>query len=117
MGVCDSNLVEQEYMANEVAHYLINPPIHIKLWVKLLERKKLAVAVISIIGVLAVIVIIAMTIHKNSSYYGNYWVTENGTKYHEYDCMIIKDKTNTRRLTEEDYASGEYEPCQVCLPD
>lgn len=117
VGVCDSNLVEQEYMANEVAHYLINPPIHIKLWVKLLERKKLAVAVISIIGVLAVIVIIAMTIHKNSSYYGNYWVTENGTKYHEYDCMIIKDKTNTRRLTEEDYASGEYEPCQVCLPD
>ena len=42
-GVCDSNLVEQEYQANEIAHYLINPPIYIKIWIKLLEQKKMRV--------------------------------------------------------------------------
>lgn len=116
-GVCDGNLVEQEYQANEVAHYLINPPFYIKVWIKLLEQKKLAVTIISVIGVLAVVLIIAMTVHRNSSYYGHYYITKNGSKYHEEDCIIIKDKSNTRRLTEEDFASGEYEPCQVCLPN
>jgi len=116
-GVCDGNLVEQEYMANEVAHYLINPPLYLKAWILLLEHKKVAVAVLSVIGILAIVLMLAMLIYQKSSYYGHYYVTENGTKYHEEDCMIIKDKTNTRRLTEEDYASGEYEPCQVCLPD
>lgn len=116
-GVCDSNLVEQEYQANEIAHYLINPPIYIKIWIKLLEQKKIAITFISIVGVLAIALTIAMAVHRNNSYYGEYYITDNGTKYHEKDCMIIKDKSNTRRLTEEDYASGEYEPCQVCLPD
>ena len=82
-----------------------------------MEQKKLAATIISVIGVLAVVLIIAMTVHRNSSYYGHYYITENGSKYHEEDCLIIKDKSNTRRLTEEDFASGEYEPCQVCLPD
>ena len=54
---------------------------------------------------------------RNNSYYGEYYITENGTKYHEKDCMIIKDKNNTQRLTKSDYESGDYEPCQVCLPD
>ena len=116
-GACDGNAVEEEYVANEFAHYLLNPPLYMKVWVKILERKKIAIIAISAIGLLAVILIIAMAIHRNTSYYGNYYITENGTKYHEEDCMIIKDKANTRRLTEEDYASGEYEPCQVCLPN
>ena len=116
-GVCDGNLVEQEYQANEIAHYLINPPIYIKIWIKILEQKKVAITIISIVGVFAIVLTIAMTVHRNNSYYGEYYITDNGTKYHEKDCMIIKDKSNTRRLTEEDYASGEYEPCQVCLPD
>lgn len=117
VGICDGNLIEQEYQANEVAHYLINPPVYIKAWIEMLKHKKTAVTIISLVGVLAIVIIIAMAIHRNSSYYGHYYVTENGTKYHEEDCMIIKDKTNTRRFTEKDYESGEYEPCQVCLPD
>lgn len=116
-GVCDGNLVEQEYIANEVAHYLMNPPFFIKAWIMLLDHKKAAVTVLSAIGVLAIILIVVLTVHRNNSYYGHYYITENGSKYHEKDCMIIKDKTNIRRLTEEDYSTGEYEPCQVCLPD
>lgn len=116
-GVCEGSLIEQEHLANEVAHYLLNPPLHIKFWIKILERKKYVIAIISVIGILAIALIIVTTIQQIASYYGNCYVTENGTKYHEEDCMIIKDKTNIRRLTEEDYKSGEYEPCQVCLPD
>lgn len=116
-GTCDGNAIEEEYIANEFAHCLLHPPIYLEMWIKILERKKIAITAIFAIGLLAVVLMIAMTIHRNTSYYGNYFITENGTKYHEEDCMIIKDKSNTRRLTEADYASGEYEPCQVCLPD
>ena len=116
-GTCGGNVVEEEYVANEFAHYLLNPPIYIKAWIKIMEQKKAAIAVIFAIGLLAVILTIAMTIHRNANCYGNYYITENGTKYHKEDCMIIKDKSNTRRLTEGEYTSGEYDPCQVCLPD
>lgn len=114
---CDGNSVEQEHLANEIAHYLITPPLYIRLWVKMLERKRFIFTIIAAIGCVAIVSCIAILLIQNSSYHGNYYVTENGSKYHEEDCMIIKDKTNTRRLTEKDYESGEYEPCQVCLPD
>ena len=113
----DESSVEHEHLANEIAHYLITPPLHIRLWVKILERKRFAISIIAAIGCVAVISCIAISLIQNSSYHGNYYVTENGSKYHDEDCMIIKDKTNTRRLTEKDFESGEYEPCQVCLPD
>jgi hypothetical protein len=51
------------------------------------------------------------------TYYGEYYVTENGEKYHDEDCIYIKDKSNVHRLTIEEYESGEFEPCQICLLD
>ena len=39
-----------------------------------------------------------------------------GNKYHEKDCIFVKDKTNVHRMTEEEFESGEYEPCRICLP-
>ena len=116
-AACEGISVEQEHLANEIAHYLITPPLHIRLWAKILERKRLAISIIAAIGCVVIVSSIAISLIQNSSYHGNYYVTENGSKYHDEDCMIIKDKTNTRRLTEKDYESGEYEPCQVCLPD
>lgn len=113
----EGSSVEQEHLANEIAHYLITPPLHIRLWVKILERKSLAISIIAAIGCGVIISCVAISLIQNGSYHGNYYVTENGSKYHDKDCMIIKDKTNTRRLTEKDYESGEYEPCQVCLPE
>lgn len=116
-AACEGSSVEQEHLANEIAHYLITPPLHIRLWEKILERKRLAISIIAAIGCVVIVSCIAISLIQNSSYHGSYYVTENGSKYHDEDCMIIKDKTNTRRLTEIDYESGEYEPCQVCLPD
>ena len=43
-------------------------------------------------------------------------LTSTGNKYHEEECIFVKDKTNTRRLTIEEFESGDYEPCDICLP-
>lgn len=112
----DNNYIEQEHLANEIAHYLLNPPSSLKAWLTILEHKKTLTAVIAVVGILAIILGISMFIYQNTRYYGNYYVTENGLKYHEADCMTIKGKADIRRFTDEDFASGEYEPCHVCLP-
>ena len=112
-----SDSVEQEQMANEIAHYLLHPPLFVKLRIAILERKKLAIAILSVILCITIALITTSIIVRNNSYYGEYYITENGTKYHEKDCMIIKDKNNTERLTKAEFESGEYDPCQVCLPD
>lgn len=112
-----SDSVEQEQMANEIAHYLLHPPLFVKLRIAIVERKKLAIAILSVILCITITLIATSIIVRDNSYYGEYYITENGTKYHEKDCMIIKDKNNTERLTKAEFESGEYEPCQVCLPD
>lgn len=112
-----SDSVEQEQMANEIAHYLLHPPLFVKMRIAILERKKLAIAILSVILCITIALIVTSIIVRNYSYYGEYYITENGTKYHEKDCMIIKDKNNTERLTKAEFESGEYDPCQVCLPD
>jgi hypothetical protein len=66
---------------------------------------------------LAVIIPITVSGIQSRSYYGEYYVSKSGTKYHEKDCMTIKGRSNVRRLTEKDYYSGDYEPCHVCLPE
>lgn len=108
--------VHEEYEANEFAHHLLHPNIiaNIKRWI--VEHKKGV-----IIGALIALVIIILTfvvasVIKSNSYYGEYYITETGEKYHKKDCIFIKDKRRVERLTESDYHSGEYDPCQICLP-
>ena len=113
----DGSSVEQEHLANEIAHYLINPPLSTKLFITISERKKLLISIMAIIVFFVIMITATIHISKQNSYYGEYYITENGSKYHKGDCMIIKDKINTERLTEADYYSGAYEPCQVCLPE
>ena len=116
-GACGGNVVEEEYVANEFAHYLLNPPLWLKAVVTIKSHKKQSFWIVVIALVLAIAIPVTVNIIQSQSYYGEYYVTENGTKYHEKDCMIIKDRSHTRRLTEKDYYSGDYEPCQVCLPE
>ena len=113
----DGSSVEQEHLASEIAHYLINPPLSAKLLITIQERKKLLISIMSIIVCLVIAITGTMYISKQNSYYGEYYITENGSKYHKSDCMFIKGKTNTERLTEADYYSGAYKPCKVCLPE
>jgi len=115
-SACGGNVVEEEYIANEFAHCLLNPPLWLKAVVTIKSHKKQSVWIAVIAVVLAVAIPVTVNIIQSQSYYGEYYVTENGTKYHEKDCMTIKGKDNVRRLTEKDYYSGEYDPCQVCNP-
>lgn len=115
-GLGDSE-VEQEYMANEFAHFLLNPPAVLKIIVWIRNHKKAtAISAIGVVLILAII-LVAVNISHSRSYYKEYYVTGGGEKYHEKDCIFVKDKTNTRRLTEKDYYAGQYDPCQICLPD
>ena len=108
--------VQDEYEANEFAHYLLNPSSSSKIK-HILHRHKKAV-LISIIGLALLTVAVAALcfIHKQQSYYGDYYITESGNKYHKKDCIFVKDKTNARWMIEEEFESGEYEPCRICLP-
>ena len=104
-------------MANEFAHFLLNSPATFKVRVWIKNHKK--AAIISVVSLILIVagIILAINIAQSKSYYKEYHVTDGGEKYHEEDCIFVKDKTNTRRLTEKEYDSGEYESCQICLPD
>ena len=62
-------------------------------------------------------VLIWGAIQKEQSYYGEYYLTESGNKYHKEECIFIKDKTNVQRITVKEFESGEYAPCKMCLPN
>lgn len=109
--------VDEEYEANEFAHHLLHPSIgiRIKCWLASYKKYVIAASVVAILVVIGAILITQAV--QSRSYYGEYYITENGEKYHKEDCIFVKDKTNVERLTEKDYHSGEYAPCQICLPE
>lgn len=109
--------VDEEYEANEFAHHLLHPGqwLRIKSWIMAHRNIAITVATIALLVIFGAI--IATNVIRNNSYYGEYYITESGEKYHQADCIFVKDKTNVERLTEKDYYSGEYEACQICLPE
>ena len=109
--------VNEEYEANEFSHYLQADNITTKIQNEFTKHKKAYIAIISIVLVVAVILAIVLCVKKEKRYYGEYYITETGNKYHEQECIFVKDKTSTQRLTVEQFDSGEYEPCAMCLPD
>lgn len=116
-GVCNKADMTEEFEANEFVHYLLHPgkTIKVKLWMR--NHK----AILWITSIILVAIIITASVLNcvscQKSYYGEYYVTENGEKYHEKGCIFIKDKSNVHRMTVDEYESGEFEPCQICLPN
>lgn len=109
--------VEEEYEANEFAHAILHPRMwgHIVQWIR--EHKKV-VCIGTLILVVACVWVIGIVYNERQhSYYGEYYITDSGHKYHEVECIFVKDKNNVKRLTKENYYSSEYEPCQICLPE
>lgn len=108
--------VHDEYEANEFAHYILNDNYFRMCNAFFKQHKKICLFALSI-ALIAVIGIVGVSLyHQESKYYGEYYVTSTGTKYHEKGCIFVKDKTNVRRLTKEEFESGKYEPCEICLP-
>lgn len=109
--------VQEEYEANEFLHYLQTDSVATKMQNGFIKHKKICLVVVAIALVLAIALAIFGYIEKEKQYYGEYYITETGSKYHERDCIFVKDKNNTQRLTVEQFESGEYAPCATCLPD
>lgn len=107
---------QEEYAANEFAHFIASKPPLTIVQIYMTKHKKLT-SVIILILVLAIIVsAIAVYVRQEQQYYGEYYVTTTGDKYHETECIFVKDKTTARRLTVEEFEGGEYERCHICLP-
>lgn len=79
------------------------------------ERKKASIAVVLIIALIVVGCIVGYEIHCEKNYYGEYYITSTGNKYHDKDCGYVKGKDNIERLTIEQYESSEYTPCEKCI--
>ena len=110
-----STIDEQE--ANEFAHYLLNPTKRAKLRSFIYNHKCILIILFSIVFLISIAAPITVHNVKSKNDFGEYYVTETGNKYHKKDCIFVKNKSNARKLTLEEYESGEYEPCGVCLPD
>ena len=108
--------VQDEYEANEFAHYLLNPSTSAKAKNSLRQHRKAACISVVVLVLLASLFTGLCYTNKEKTYYGEYYITATGNKYHERDCIFVKDKTNVHRMTVEEYESGDYEPCKVCLP-
>ena len=108
--------VKEEREANEFAHYLLESSLNVKVNVLMYKHKKLLI----IVALILLVVIAVFSIWKyaidEKPYSQGYYRTTAGEKYHEKDCIIIKDKNNVKRVTEKDMRTKKYEPCQVCLP-
>ena len=108
--------VVEEHEANEFTHYILNVGASRKLENVIRKNKKVVSIVAALLIVFAIGLIVFNAIQKEQSYYGEYYLTSTGNKYHEEKCIFVKDKTNTHRMTIEEFESGDYEPCDICLP-
>jgi hypothetical protein len=108
--------VVEEHEANEFTHYILNRGIAGTIGGFIQKKKKLLGTIAIILSVAMIGLLVFKAIQKELSYYGEYYITASGNKYHEEECIFVKDKTNIHRMTVEEYESGDYEPCGICLP-
>ncbi len=105
--------VQQELEANEFAYCLCNPATTDKC-VFFVKKNKIWLSIIAVILVVGLIGVRWFV--REKALYGDFVVTDSGNKYHQSECIHVKNKTNTHRLTVEQFKSGDYEPCGSCLP-
>ncbi len=108
--------VKEEYEANEFSHYLLKNNLLRNLKITILEHKRMAIVLTSVLFVILGLVVAGLVINNEKSYYGDFYITTTGDKYHQAKCLHVKNNNNVERLTKEQFESGEYEPCGTCLP-
>ena len=115
--LCEGNIlgndVVQEHEANEFVHFVLYPTLGMKIAQR---RKQIIISLSAIIAAVTIIALIG-AVNQQKTYYGEYYITETGHKYHKAYCVFVKNKINVRRLTEEEFESGEFEACEMCLPE
>lgn len=106
--------IQQEVEANEFAYCMQYPAVTDKVSF-FVKKNKVWLSILAVILIVSLIVFAWFM--REKTFYGNYIITETGNKYHQSDCIHVKNKTNTSRLTVEQFESGEYEACKTCLPN
>lgn len=127
-GNLQNSRIKREEFANEFSCYTKNPGIRLKIYVFLIKKWKLLVAVMALIACLLGVAFITNTliispakpVTGDVSTYVNsdntYYVTSTGKKYHRKYCIIIKYKNNLTEIKLNDAINDGYNPCLVCNP-
>lgn len=111
---CD---IIEEKEANDFSYYLLNPGFFQKVAVRLCsDKKKLVIIIVSAVLILTAAAAVSYGIYEKQ-FYGEYYVTATGSKYHLKSCRYLKGKTDIKRFTVKQKDSGNYSPCEVCLPN
>ena len=108
--------VREEYEANEFAHFLLNRSAKDKFWETIKTHKNVVICILLALVISIASIGVISWVNREQQYYGEYYITSSGNKYHEKECIFVKDKTNVQRLTKDQFENGDYEPCQMCLP-
>ena len=110
------NSAVEEKEANEFAHYFLNPNTITQAKNIVLSHRKRLTIVLLAFALILVATVSGVILTQEHNYHEHYYVTESGEKYHRKNCIVIEGK-HKHRLTENDYNSGKYEPCRLCLPE
>lgn len=105
--------VLQENEANEFAHYVLHPGFgtQVSCWLRA-HRKPLLIglAVLLALG-------IGLGIWFGIAGQNSYYVTATGGKYHDRDCIFVRDKDNVTEMSLQELQKTDYTPCEVCNPN
>ncbi len=108
--------VKEEHEANEFSHYLLKNSSLRRLGLAVSKHKKRVAIFASVLLIILALVVVGIIIDKEKAYYGEFYITTTGCKYHQAECIHVKNNNNIERLTKEQFETGEYEPCRTCLP-
>lgn len=108
--------VREEYEANEFVHYLLENTTSTRILEKFHKQQKVMIGIFLTLILLFIGTVCFIRLNKEQKYYGEYYITTTGNKYHEKECIFVKGKTNVKRLTKEEFEGGEFEACKICLP-
>ena len=108
--------VQEEYEANEFAHFLLDTTVGSHMRHMLLKYKLVIAFIVLIALAVCAVYFVSKELKEQQLYEGEYYVSEHGEKYHRKECVTIEGH-EVRRLTKIDIESGLYEPCGVCQPD
>lgn len=109
--------VVAEHEANEFVHYVLNPPPALTASIFVMRHARTALIIGIVIAGLSILGWIVNYEKTEQSLYGEYYVTESGSKYHLQNCSVIRNKQKIKRLTVEEYESGKFTPCKVCITE
>ena len=108
--------VLDEDEANQFSFYLLHPTVFDTFRSSLSNHWHQILIFLLVLAVIGFSVALVMNKPSKNVSHPVYYVTADGEKYHEKDCMTIKNHTGVRKITEDELLSGKYEACKVCLP-